>query len=67
MAVISNPTLPPKAGYVEVVAGGARTYRNVATGVLMKEEKKEPTPEQDRDAMLVDLAFRMTLLELGVM
>lgn len=26
----------------------------------------EPTPEEDRDAMLVDLEYRMTLLELGV-
>jgi hypothetical protein len=30
------------------------------------ETEPQPTPDQDRDAMLTDLAYRMTLLELGV-
>ncbi len=26
----------------------------------------EPTPDEDRDAMLIDLEYRLTLIELGV-
>ena len=44
-------------------------HDGVLTGVTpTARPEPEPvhTPEADRDAMLVDLAFRMTLLELGV-
>lgn len=30
------------------------------------EPEPQPTAEEDRDAMLIDLEYRMTLLELGV-
>ena len=32
----------------------------------METERNKPTPDDDRDAMLVDLEFRVTLLELGL-
>lgn len=37
---ITKPSLPPKAGYVEVEIDGRRTYRNVATGVLIEDEAR---------------------------
>jgi hypothetical protein len=43
---ISKPSLPPKAGYVEVEVDGVRTYRNVSTGVLVGDEVPAPTLEQ---------------------
>lgn len=51
---ISRPTLPPKAGYVEVeVDGGRRTYKNVKTGTLIENEKITITPSlEERFAAL---------------
>lgn len=43
---ISKPTLPPKAGYVEVEVDGKRTYRNVQTGVLIESEPADTEPTQ---------------------
>lgn len=43
---IAKPTLPPKAGYVEVESGGKRTYKNVQTGVLIDNEPAESEPTQ---------------------
>ena len=65
---ITRPTLPPKAGYVEVEVDGKRTYRNVATGVLIEDEVADtaPTEAEDTAAMLVDHEYRLTLLELGL-
>lgn len=40
---ITKPILPPKKGYVEVEVNGKRTYRNIATGVLIENEVIEPT------------------------
>ena len=39
---ISSTQLPPKSGYVEVEVNGERTYRNVATGLLIDEEAQLP-------------------------
>lgn len=39
---ITTPTLPPKAGYVEVEVNGQRVYQNVETGELLGQE----TPEE---------------------
>lgn len=40
--MITNPTLPPMAGYVEVEIDGVRLYKNALTGVLLQNEV-EPT------------------------
>lgn len=40
--MIIKPTLPPKAGYVEVETGSGRTYQNVKTGELIENEVKVP-------------------------
>ncbi len=68
-------------GYVEVpeslitavTDSGGWCDLTISDGVLVgvtptvrPEPAQLPTPEEDRDAMLIDLAFRMTLLELGV-
>ena len=68
---ITNPMLPPKAGYIEVEANGHRTYRNIKTGVLIEDEMQGttdpvPTAQDDTDAMLIDHEYRLTLLELGL-
>lgn len=63
---ISKPQLPPKAGYVEVEVDGIRTYKNVSTGVLIDNEVETPDLQADMAELLIDLAYRTTLLELGV-
>ena len=45
MAII-RPTLPPKAGYVEVEVNGIRTYKNVITGILIENEIPTLTIEE---------------------
>ena len=68
--MITKPQLPPKAGYVEVEVDGRRTYKNATTGVLIEDEQALPDPleqlQAEYDALILDLAFRLTLLELGV-
>ena len=68
--MITKPQLPPKAGYVEVEVDGRRTYKNATTGVLIEDEQALPDPleqlREEYDPLLVELAFRTTLLELGV-
>ena len=44
---ISKPTLPPKAGYVEVEIDGRRTYCNVETGILIEDEVTTHEPTAD--------------------
>lgn len=49
--MITNPQLPPKAGYVEVEVDSTRTYRNIYTGLTIEEENtttKESTIESIR-------------------
>lgn len=65
--MIFKPSLPPKAGYVEVEVNGKRTYRNTETRILIDDEVITPTAQDDTDAMLVDLEYRVTLLELGIL
>ena len=55
---ITNPTLPPKAGYVEVEVDGKRTYRSVETGALIDEEEAG-TPEETGDVW-ADMAAAIT-------
>lgn len=53
--MITKPTLPPKAGYVEVIGpDGQRVYQRI------------PQPLDDTDAMVVDHEYRLALLELGL-
>ena len=54
---ITRPTLPPKAGYVEVEVNGKRTYRNVATGVLIEDEVPTPTTEERITALEAENAL----------
>ena len=57
---ITNPTLPPKAGYVEVEVDGVRTYRNVETGVLIDDEVPEVEPETPEEDVWADMAAAIT-------
>ena len=52
--MITNPTLPPKEGYVEVEVGGRRTYRNVKTGILIDYETSTVTPTSEPDTAIWD-------------
>ena len=40
--MITKPTLPPKAGYVEVEIDGQRVYRNAETGEIYGHETPPP-------------------------
>ena len=42
--MITQPKLPPKAGYVEVEIDGVHTYRNVLTGELIDNEPPVEDP-----------------------
>ena len=57
---ITNPILPPKAGYVEVEVDGVRTYRNVETGVLIDDEVPEAEPETPEGDVWSDMAAAIT-------
>lgn len=54
---ITRPTLPPKSGYVEVEVDGKRTYRNVATGVLIEDETPTTTTEERLAALEAENAL----------
>ena len=58
--MITKPQLPPKAGYVEVEIDGVRQYKK------LPELEQAEAKEGDIVELLVDLAYRTTLLELGV-
>lgn len=64
--MITKPQLPPKAGYVEVEVDGVRTYKNVVTGILIDNEVETPDLQADMAELLIDLIYRVTILELGV-
>ena len=65
--MITRPTLPPKAGYVEVEVNGVHTYKNVKTGVLIGNDavvEKEPTQLDIIEAQVAYTAMMTnTLLE----
>lgn len=53
---ITNPTLPPKLGYVEIEEGGVRKYRPTAETVEKEEkEKKEAQLRADIDYISIML------------
>ena len=45
--MITNPTLPPKVGYVEVETPNGRSYMNIKTCVLLEDEKSDVPGEID--------------------
>lgn len=57
---ITNPTLPPKAGYIEVEENGAREYK--PTAETLKEQAKEEKEKQLRAD--IDYISAMTGVEL---
>ena len=63
--MISRPTLPPRAGYVEIETDGVRQYKKIETEQDI-EINALKTAQSDTDALLVDQEYRMILLELGV-
>lgn len=58
--MITKPTLPPKAGYVEVIEDGKHVYK--PTPELQEREMQTV----DTDEAVIDLDYRLTLLELGL-
>lgn len=54
--MITEPQLPPKAGYVEVEVNGVRTYRNISTGELIDDEVPTPTLEEQIAALQAENA-----------
>ena len=58
--MITSPQLPPKEGYVEVEIEGVRQHQKTA------EQEQKDSKEADTAELLVDIAYRTTLLELGV-
>ena len=66
--MITRPTLPPKAGYVETIdADGRHVYRPTPeTEARLAREAAVLAAQEDTDALAVDHEYRLTLLELGV-
>lgn len=52
--MITNPTLPPKPGYVEVEVNGERRYQNAATGVLLEDEGPRVDTVEDLETLRRD-------------
>lgn len=59
---ISKATLPPKSGYVEVEADGARAYKCIATGEIMLPNAVLKTP----DEKIIDLESSSTLHDVQI-
>jgi len=66
--MIHKPLLPPKTGYVESIdSQGNPVYVAMPEQLeKLRRQAQNANPQADTDAMLVDLEYRMTLLELGV-
>ena len=57
---ITKPTLPPKAGYVEVEEHGVRKYKPTAETVAQQEkEQKEAQLRADIDYLSVMLGVKL--------
>lgn len=63
---ITNPMLPPRAGYVEIEIDGVRQYRSLYASTSELNVDVEPTEADDIAAMLIDHEYRLTLMELGL-
>ena len=57
---ITNPTLPPKAGYVEVEENGMRKYKPTAETVAQQErEQKDAQLRADIDYLSIMLGVKL--------
>ena len=66
MKPIANPTLPPKKGYVEVEdKNGNRVYQKIPTEFDMHKKEQEQK-ELEYTQYLIDIDYRLSLIELGV-
>lgn len=54
--MITNPTLPPMPGYVEVEIDGNRTYKNVKTGEIIGHETFVNEEDVGADMAYADIA-----------
>jgi len=63
--LISKPQLPPKAGYVEVEVDGVRQYKKIPTE-LDKYKTAQEAVELENAQYIVELDYRLSLIELGV-
>lgn len=63
-----RPKLPALAGYVEVQKDGKHYYKSIETNALFSVDEvlAIPTNEDDLAGMVVNLAYEMELLKLGV-
>lgn len=52
--MITELTLPPKAGYVEVIIDGEHVYKNAKTGVLLRDEVAEQPTETPEEYVTYD-------------
>jgi hypothetical protein len=62
--MITKP-LPPKAGYVEVEIDGVRQYKKIPTE-LDKYKTAQEAVELENAQYIVELDYRLSLIELGV-
>ncbi|MCB6366662.1 hypothetical protein LI291_10805 [Intestinibacillus massiliensis] len=75
--MITNPKLPPRAGYVEIEVDGERRYRDVRTGEVLRlgEQPKPVTTEPqllgqqitDEQLARIELGQRQTDIELSIL
>ena len=63
--MITKPQLPPKAGYVEVEIDGVRQYKKITTE-LDEYKAAQEAVELENAQYIVDLDYRLSLIELGV-
>ena len=63
--MITKPQLPPRAGYVEVEVDGVRQYKKIPTE-LDKYKTEQADKELESAQYIVDLDYRLSLIELGV-
>lgn len=63
-----RPKLPALAGYVEVEKDGKHYYKSIETNALFSVDEvlAIPTNEDDLAGMIVNLAYEVELLKLGV-
>lgn len=66
--MMNRPNLPPKLGYVErEVSNGTRYYAPTPeTSERIALIEAEQAVQDTNDSMLIDLEYRLTLLELGI-
>ena len=66
--MITNPVLPPKAGYVEIIdENGNHIYQPTPeTELKFAEQAKQLQLQDDIDSLLIDYEYRIVMLELGL-